>query len=82
MKREEIDSVTAALNDPNQVCNRSHCSLSSYIGLGEEFGMPIGTNVEGKMVPALKEIGFDRVFDVNATQILQSLRKELSYLVE
>lgn len=33
--------------------------------LGEEFGMNIGTNVTGKMVTALKRIGFDKVFDTN-----------------
>ena len=35
------------------------------VALGEEFGMKIGTNVEGKMVAALKKIGFDKVFDTN-----------------
>ena len=33
--------------------------------LGEEFGMPIGANVTGKMVSALKHLGFDKVFDTN-----------------
>ncbi len=33
--------------------------------LGEEFGYPIGTDTEGKMVAALKTIGFDKVFDVD-----------------
>lgn len=33
--------------------------------LGEEFGYPIGTDTEGRMVAALKAIGFDKVFDVN-----------------
>ena len=33
--------------------------------LGEEFGMPIGTNVEGKMVAALRRLGFDKVFDTD-----------------
>ena len=33
--------------------------------LGECFGMPIGTNVEGKMVAALRRLGFDKVFDVD-----------------
>ncbi len=33
--------------------------------LGECFGMPIGTNVEGKMVAALKRLGFDQVFDTD-----------------
>lgn len=35
------------------------------VALGEEFGMPIGTNVTGKMVAALKRLGFDKVFDTN-----------------
>ena len=33
--------------------------------LGEEFGMPVGTNVTGKMVNALKQLGFNKVFDTN-----------------
>lgn len=33
--------------------------------LGEEFGLPIGTRVTGKMVAALKRLGFDKVFDTN-----------------
>lgn len=33
--------------------------------LGESFGMPIGTNVEGKMVAALRRLGFDKVFDTD-----------------
>ncbi len=35
------------------------------VALGEEFGMKIGSNVTGKMVAALKRLGFDRVFDTN-----------------
>ena len=35
------------------------------VALGEEFGLPIGTNVKGKMVTALKRLGFDKVFDTN-----------------
>lgn len=35
------------------------------VALGEEFGIKIGTNVTGKMVSALKRLGFDRVFDTN-----------------
>ena len=38
---------------------------SVRVALGEEFEMPIGTNVEGKMVNALKQMGFDKVFDTN-----------------
>lgn len=35
--------------------------------LGEEFGLPPGTLVTGKMIAALKQLGFDRVFDTNFT---------------
>ena len=35
------------------------------VAIGEEFGMDIGTNAEGKMVTALRKIGFDKVFDTN-----------------
>ena len=35
------------------------------VGLGEEFGMTIGTNVAGKMTTALRKMGFDKVFDTN-----------------
>ncbi|MGN1310340.1 MAG: NADH-dependent [FeFe] hydrogenase, group A6 [Clostridia bacterium] len=38
---------------------------SVRVALGEEFGLPIGTNVKGKMVTALKKLGFDKVFDTN-----------------
>lgn len=38
---------------------------SIRISLGEEFGMPYGTNCEGKIYTALKKLGFKHVFDVN-----------------
>lgn len=38
---------------------------SVRVALGEEFGLPIGTNVEGKMYAALKELGFDDITDTN-----------------
>ncbi len=33
--------------------------------LGEEFGLPVGTPVTGKMVAALKRLGFNKVYDTN-----------------
>lgn len=49
--------------------------------LGEEFGMPIGTCVTGKMVTALKRIGFDKVFDTNTGADL-TIIEEANELVE
>lgn len=45
------------------------------VALGEEFGMPVGTNVEGKMIAALKRLGFDRVFDTNFSADLTILEE-------
>ena len=49
--------------------------------LGEEFGMTIGTNVTGKMVTALKRIGFDKVFDTN-TGADVTIMEEANELIE
>ncbi len=38
---------------------------SIRVALGEEFGLPIGTDVTGKLVTALKRLGFNRVFDTD-----------------
>ena len=49
--------------------------------LGEEFGMAIGTNVTGKMVTALKRIGFDKVFDTNTGADI-TIMEESNELIE
>ena len=49
--------------------------------LGEEFGMPVGTNVTGKMVTALKRIGFNKVFDTNTGADI-TIMEESNELIE
>ena len=56
--------VWAALADPNKHVVVS-TAPSIRATLGECFGMPVGTNVEGKMVAALRRLGFAKVFDTN-----------------
>ncbi len=63
-EKEEIHEVIAALNDPTKVVV-VQTAPAVRASLGEEFGMPIGTRVTGKMVSALRLIGFDRVYDTN-----------------
>lgn len=63
-ERDEIDDVLQALSDPKKRVIVG-AAPSVRVALGEEFGMPIGTNVQGKMVTALRKLGFDDVFDVN-----------------
>jgi len=63
-EKEEIHQVVEALNDPTKhVVVQTAPAVRA--ALGEEFGMPIGTRVTGKMVAALHRIGFDRVYDTN-----------------
>ena len=63
-ERDDTDKVWAALNDPTKTVIVGPAP-SVRAQLGECFGMPIGTNVEGKMVSALRRLGFDKVFDVD-----------------
>jgi len=63
-EKDDTDKVWAALSDPTKhVVVQTAPSIRAT--LGECFGMPIGTNVEGKMVAALRRLGFDKVFDTD-----------------
>jgi len=63
-EKENIDDVWAALNDPNKhVVVQTAPAVRAT--LGEEFGLPIGISVTGKMVAALRRLGFVKVFDTD-----------------
>lgn len=53
---------------------------SVRVTLGECFDMPIGSNVQGKMVAALRRLGFDRVFDVDVTADLTIMEEGTEFL--
>lgn len=63
-EKDDTDKVWEALSDPTKTVV-VQTAPSVRATLGECFGMPIGTNVEGKMVSALKRLGFDKVFDTD-----------------
>lgn len=63
-EKETIDDVWLKLKDPD-IYVVVQTAPAVRVALGEEFNMPIGTNVTGKMVSALKRLGFDKVFDTN-----------------
>ena len=54
----------AALNDPDKTVIVQPAP-AVRASLGEEFGIPMGTSVTGKLVAALKRLGFDKVFDTD-----------------
>ncbi len=78
-EREEIDDVLDALADPSKRVIVG-TAPSVRVGLGEEFGYPIGTNVEGKMVTALKKLGFHDVFDVDFAADLTIMEEGTEFL--
>lgn len=63
-EKETIDDVWIKLKDPESYVI-VQTAPAVRAALGEEFQMEIGTNVTGKMVTALKRLGFDKVFDTN-----------------
>lgn len=63
-EKDDTDKVWEKLNDPD-VYTVVQTAPAVRVALGEEFGMPIGKNVAGKMTTALKRLGFDKVFDTN-----------------
>lgn len=79
-EKDDTDKVWAALADPTKHVV-VHTAPSIRATIGECFGMPIGTNVEGKMVAALRRLGFDRVFDTNFGADL-TIVEEANELVE
>lgn len=79
-ERKEYEQVRLAINDPDKIVIFS-TSPSVRVGLGEEFLMPYGSFVEGKMVAALRALGADYVLDTNFSADL-TIMEEASELVE
>ncbi len=62
-ENEEIAKVDAAFKAGKKVIVQTAPAVRAAIA--EEFGEPIGTTGTGKMVAALRRLGFYRVFDTN-----------------
>jgi iron-only hydrogenase group A len=78
-EHSHLDSVIAALTDPNKYVVVQHAPAVS-VSLAEEFGVKPGQDVDGMMVAALRRIGFKRVFDTSFTADL-TIMEEASELV-
>lgn len=63
-EKENIKPVWKAIENSNKYVV-VQTAPAVRVALGEEFGMPIGSRVTGKMVSALKRLGFDKVFDTD-----------------
>ena len=78
-EKDATADVFAAIADPTK-----HVIVETApavrAALGEEFGYPIGTNVEGRMVSALKTLGFDKVFDTDFSADLTIMEEAHEFL--
>lgn len=63
-EKDNIDKVWDAIANP-ELHVVVQTAPAVRVAIGEEFGLPIGTRCTGKMVAALKRLGFDRVFDTD-----------------
>jgi len=79
-EKDGTEKVWEALADPTKhVVVQTAPAVRA--ALGESFGLPIGTDVEGKMVASLRRLGFDKVFDTNFSADL-TIMEEATELLE
>lgn len=62
-EKSEISAVDAAMKAGKHVVVQTAPAVRA--ALGEEFGLPVGTAVTGKMVAALRRLGFAKVYDTD-----------------
>lgn len=79
IERDDTHKVFEAIADETKTVI-VHTAPSIRATLGECFDMPIGTNVTGKMVAALKRLGFDKVFDTNFAADLTIMEEGTEFL--
>ena len=78
-EKDYTDEVFAALNDPEKYVI-VQTAPAVRAALGEPFGLPIGTNVQGKMVAALRRLGFDKVFDTDFAADLTIMEEATEFI--
>ena len=78
-EKDSTDEVLAAIADPNK---KVFVQVAPAVraALGEEFGYPMGTGVQGKLAAALRRIGFDKVFDTNFSADLTIMEESHEFL--
>jgi len=78
-EKDDTQKIVEAINDPTKhvaIC----CAPSVRAQIGECFGYEPGTDCEGKMVAALKALGFDGVYDMNFTADLTIMEEAYELL--
>ena len=78
-EKDDTDKVMDAIADPEKIVVVQPAP-AVRASLGEAFGYPVGTNVEGKMIAALRRLGFDKVFDTNFSADLTIMEEAHEFL--
>ncbi|MBQ2775244.1 MAG: iron hydrogenase small subunit [Clostridia bacterium] len=79
VEKDDTSRVLEAINDPSKYVI-VHTAPSIRVTLGESFGMSLGSNVQGKMVAALRRLGFDKVFDTDFAADLTIMEEANEFL--
>ncbi|MGN0653321.1 MAG: NADH-dependent [FeFe] hydrogenase, group A6 [Oscillospiraceae bacterium] len=78
-EKDNTAAVLEAIADPDKYVI-VQTAPAVRAALGEDFGLPIGTNVEGKMAAALRRLGFDNVFDTDFGADLTIMEEATEFL--
>lgn len=79
VEKDDTDKVWQALNDERKIVI-VQTAPAVRVALGEELGLAPGEIVTGKMVAALKQLGFDKVFDTNFSADLTIMEEGHEFL--
>lgn len=78
-EKDDTAKVLEAIADPDKMVV-VQAAPAVRASLGEAFGYPIGTNVEGKMIAAMRRLGFDKVFDTNFSADLTIMEESAEFI--
>ena len=79
VERDDTEKVWDAINDPDKVVI-VQTAPSVRVAIGEELGMEPGSIVTGKMVAALRHLGFDKVFDTDFSADLTIMEEGYEFI--
>ena len=77
--RNEVNAVWDEINNPNKKVV-VQVAPAVRVAIGEAFNMPAGENVIGKIYAAMRQIGFDLVFDTNFAADLTIMEEATEFL--
>lgn len=78
-EKDDTQKVMDAIADPTKMVV-VQAAPAVRASIAEAFGAPIGTNGEGKMIAAMRRLGFDKVFDTNFSADLTIMEEAHEFL--